>query len=185
MGGSRLQRAPIQPGGGGPDTAQVDEVIDAEVAEARPPPLDRRQLARLLRLRMPDLLLDESGGPGESGAFALYTLSDPRDLRDVRYVGQTRSPQRRLLQHIHTARLWMPDELPWWVGEPKLRPLYDWIRALHRNEYRLPVMLVTAWTDSARAARLAERELILAHLNRRQPLFNVEREILARQVPLL
>lgn len=143
------------------------------------------QLGRLLRLRMPDLLLDESGGPAGETMVAVYTLSDPRDLRDVRYVGQTRSPQRRLLQHIHMARLWLPEEVPWWFGEPKLRPLYDWIRALHRDEYRLPVMLVTAWVESVRAARLLEREQIHLHLNRGQVLFNVEREILERQVPLV
>lgn len=166
-------------------------------SEAQWRPLDRLQLGRLLRLRLPDLLLDETGGPaadradaadaadGAHPAVAVYTLSDPRDLRDVRYVGQTRAPQRRLLQHIRTARLWLPEEVPWWFGEPKLRPLYDWIRALHRDDYRLPVMLVTGWAESVRAARLLERELIHLHLNRRQELFNVEREILERQVPLL
>lgn len=167
------------------ETGEVHESSEGSAHGATRLPLDRPQLARLVRLRLPGLLLDETGGAPAEGAVAVYTLSDPRDLRDVRYVGQTRSPQRRLLQHIHTARLWLPDDLPWWFGKPKLRPLYDWIRALHRDEYRLPVMLVTAWTGSVRAARLAERELIHAHLNRRQELFNVEREILERQVPLL
>lgn len=146
-------------------------------------PLEKHQLGRYVRQRLPDLLLDESGAP--AAGVAIYTLSDPRDLRCVRYVGQTRSPQRRLLQHIHTARLWLPDEVPWWFGAPKLRPLYEWIRALHRDEHRLPVMLVTAWSASVRAARLAERELILQHLGRQQELFNMERDILERQVPLL
>jgi hypothetical protein len=146
-------------------------------------PLDKRQLGQHIRQCLPDLLLDETGLPAEG--FALYTLSDPRDLREVRYVGQTRSPQRRLLQHIHAARLWMPEELPWWVGPPKLRPLYEWIRALHAEDYRLPAMLVTAWSPSVTAARLAERELILRHLHGRRALFNVEGEILARQMPLL
>lgn len=148
-----------------------------------PGPLDKRQLGHYIRQRLPDLLLDESGAAG--GGVAVYTLSDPRDLRAVRYVGQTRSPQRRLLQHIHTARLWLPEEVPWWFGAPKLRPLYDWIRELHRDEYRLPVMLITSWSESVRTARLAERELILLHLGGQRELFNVEREILARQVPLL
>ncbi len=146
-------------------------------------PLDKRQLGVLIRQRLPDLLLDESGL--QPGGIAVYTLSDPRDLRDVRYVGQTRAPRQRLLQHIHTARLWLPEELPWWVGPPKLRPLYEWIRALHAEDHRLPAMLVTGWCDTLAAARLAERELILQHLHRRQTLFNVEQEILARQVPLL
>lgn len=145
-------------------------------------PLDRRQLGRYIRERLPDLLLDESGG-GEG--VAVYTLSDPRDLRCVRYVGQTRAPRRRLMQHIQAARLWLPEELPWWVGSPKLRPLYDWIRELHRDEYRLPTMLITGWSQSITGARLAERELILTHLGRRQELLNVEREILDRQLPLV
>jgi len=145
-------------------------------------PLDKRQLGRYIRERLPDLLLDESGGPGEG--VALYTLSDPRDLRCVRYVGQTRAPQRRLVQHIQRAQLWLPEDMPWWFGAPRLRPLYDWIRELHREEYRLPTMLITSWVEGAKAARLAERELILAHLGRRQELLNVEREILARQLPL-
>lgn len=146
-------------------------------------PLDRRQLGRHIRQRMPDLLLDESRE--EVRGFAIYTLSDPRDLRDVRYVGQTRSPRRRLLQHIQMARLWLPEDLPWWFGEPQLRPLYEWVRELHREDYRLPTMLVTRWTDSVAAARLIERELILSHLGRGQVLFNVEREILEGQLPLL
>jgi hypothetical protein len=144
-------------------------------------PLDKRRLGRYIRERLPDLLLDESGG---GAGVAVYTLSDPRDLRCVRYVGQTRAPRRRLMQHIQTARLWMPEELPWWFGSPKLRPLYDWIRELHREEYRLPTMLITGWSQSIAGARLAERELILTHLGRRQELLNVEREILDRQMPL-
>jgi len=146
-------------------------------------PLDRQQLGRHIRQRMVELLLDESGE--EASGFAVYTLSDPRDLRDVRYVGQTRSPRRRLLQHIQMSRLWLPEDLPWWFGEPQLRPLYEWMRELHRDDYRLPAMLITRWTDSVAAARLIERELILSHLGRGQVLFNVEREILERQMPLL
>lgn len=153
---------------------------------SRLPPLERPQLGRLIRLRAPELLLDDSGGPPAAGnGFAIYTLSDPRDVLEVRYVGQTRTPSRRLLQHIHTARLWLPDEVPWWFGAPKLRPLYEWIRSLHRDGYRLPAMRITAWAGSVQAARLAERELILQHLGRGRVLFNVEREILDRQVPLL
>jgi hypothetical protein len=146
-------------------------------------PLDKQQLARLIRQRLSGLLLDESGA--EPSGFAVYTLSDPRDLREVRYVGQTRSPKRRLLQHIQTAQLWLPEDLPWWFGAPELRPLYEWVRELHREEYRLPTMLITRWTDSVKSARLFERELILSHLGRGQALFNVEREILERQMPLL
>jgi hypothetical protein len=74
--------------------------------------------------------------------FAVYTLSDPRALRDVRYVGQTRSPTRRLGQHINTARLWLSDEVPWWFKSPELRPLYEWIRQLHSDERRLVTAIV-------------------------------------------
>lgn len=140
-------------------------------------------LARLIRTRLPGLLADVSGT--EPGGFAIYTLSDPRDLRQVRYVGQTRLPRRRLLQHLQTARLWLPDELPWWVPAPELRPLYEWIRALHGDQYRLPAMLVTAWTSSATAARLAERELILSSLRAGHALLNVENERQDRQALLL
>lgn len=148
-----------------------------------PKPLDKRELNQLIRSRLTGLLMDASGA--DPGAFAIYTLSDPRDLRQVRYVGQTRLPRRRLLQHINTARLWLPDELPWWVVKPELRPLYEWIRELHRDDYRLPAMLVTAWVPTLAEARLAERELILDYLARGHELLNVEREILRRQMPLL
>jgi hypothetical protein len=145
-------------------------------------PLPKPELNRFIRTRLPGLLLDASGM--EPGGFAIYTLSDPRDLQHVRYVGQTRLPRRRLLQHLNTARLWLPDEVPWWFAAPELRPLYEWIRELHRDEYRLPAMLITAWTGSNAEARLAERELILSHLDRRHELLNVERELLAGR-PLL
>lgn len=61
-------------------------------------PLPKPELAHLIRARLPGLLLDVSGMP--PSGFAIYTLSDPRDLRHVRYVGQTRLPRRRLLQHL-------------------------------------------------------------------------------------
>jgi len=116
---------------------------------------------------------------------AIYILSDPRSLRDVRYVGQTSSPARRFLQHLKTARLWLPDDVPWWVQSPKLRPLYNWIRELYTDEYRLPVMVVSAWADSVREARVAERALIVECLRERRRLLNVEMEILGRQIPLV
>jgi hypothetical protein len=146
-------------------------------------PLPKPELAYLIRARLPGLLLDVSGA--QAAGFALYTLSDPRDLRHVRYVGQTRLPRRRLLQHLQCARLWLPDEVPWWFGRPELRPLYEWIRALHRDEYRLPTMLITAWMGSNAEARVAERELILQHLAHQHELLNFERGLLARQAQLL
>jgi hypothetical protein len=146
-------------------------------------PLNRIQLGQQIRRHVREQLYDELG-VRESGS-AIYMLSDPRSIRDVRYVGQTSSPARRFLQHLNTAKLWLPDEVPWWVKSPKLRPLYTWIRELYTDEYRLPVMVVNAWVDSAREARVAERALIVDCLRERLRLLNVEGEILGRQLPLL
>jgi hypothetical protein len=165
-------------GPGGPDKTGRRS---AEYAMLQP--LSKPELAFLIRARLPSLLLDVSGMP--PAGFAIYTLSDPRDLRHVRYVGQTRLPRRRLLQHLNCARLWLPDEVPWWFGSPELRPLYEWIRALHRDEYRLPAMLLTAWTGSVAEARLAERERIMQHLADQHELLNFEHELLERQSLLL
>jgi hypothetical protein len=145
-------------------------------------PLARQELNVLIQVRMPGLLVDASGV--EPGAFAIYTLADPRDLRHVRYVGQTRLPRRRLLQHLSNARLWLPDAVPWWFDSPELRPLYDWIRELHHDQYRLPAMLIHDWVGNAVAARRAERELILKYLSENHDLLNVERELLGRQMLL-
>jgi hypothetical protein len=126
-----------------------------------------------LRARAPQLLIDRSGSAGE---FAVYTLADPRDVMDVRYVGQTRSPRQRFFQHVNKARLWVPDELPWWIKLPRERPLYEWIRELHRDESRLPVMSVMQWHDDAGAAVAAERALIRDCLEGQLRLLNVEAE---------
>jgi hypothetical protein len=128
-------------------------------------------------------LYDDSGD--NARGIAIYTLSDPRSIRDVRYVGQTRSPARRFAQHLNTARLWLPDELPWWVESPKLRPLYTWIRALYSDGQRMPVMVVTAWTGSVGQARVLERARIVECLENRLEILNVEREILGRQGQLI
>ncbi len=145
--------------------------------------LNRVQIGQLVRRHVREQLYDESGM--STHGVAIYILSDPRSLRDVRYVGQTSSPARRFLQHLKTARLWLPDDVPWWVQSPKLRPLYNWIRELYTDEYRLPVMVVSAWADSVREARVAERALIVECLRERRRLLNVEMEILGRQIPLV
>ena len=124
------------------------------------------ELRRWLRLH----LYDESGVA--AAGIAIYSLADPREVRLSRYIGQTAHPRRRLLQHVRTARLWLPDERPWWVKAPRLRPLYGWIRELYREEGRLPVMIVHAWVEPPRA-RVAEREQIVACLARELPLLNV------------
>ncbi len=134
-----------------------------------------------MRQRVDALVCDDSGVAPEG--VAIYTLSDPRELRTVRYIGQTLVPRRRFLQHVRTARLWLPDELPWWVRSPRLRPLYGWIRELFGQEGRLPVMVVSSWVGAAQA-RVCERSLICACLERQQPLLNFEGELRRRQ-PLL
>jgi hypothetical protein len=123
-------------------------------------------------------LYDDSGVA--AGEVAIYALSDPRDLREVRYIGQTRAPRRRLQQHLSTARLWLPEQTPWWVKSPRLRPLYEWIRELYREGERLPVMVICAWVEATQA-RVAEREHICGCLERQLPLLNVEGEILRQQ----
>jgi len=145
--------------------------------------VDAAELNRLIRRRAARLLLDESGMPPEG--TAIYALADPRDVRTPRYIGQTRAPRRRLLQHIAQARLWLPDERPWWIKEPRLRPLYDWLRDLHRDEGRLPAMIVREWVPEEADARTVERTRILEGLARDWPLLNHEREVQGRQLGLL
>jgi hypothetical protein len=131
-----------------------------------------------LRTPLDAQLYDDSGVA--TGEVAIYALSDPRDLREVRYIGQTRAPRRRLRQHLSTARLWLPQQTPWWVKSPHLRPLYAWIRELYRDGERLPVMVICAWVEATHA-RTAEREHICAGLARQLPLLNVEGELLRQQ----
>ena len=128
-------------------------------------------------------LYDDSGAVPRG--TAIYCLSDPRDVREVRYVGQTNLPRRRFLQHLNTAKLWLPDETPWWVKSPRMRPLYGWIRELYRDGRRLPVMVVCAWVETVSDARVAERSRIYECLENRLQLLNVESEILGRQIPLI
>jgi hypothetical protein len=127
-------------------------------------------LQRELRRRLHLHLYDESGVT--PAGTAIYSLADPREVRVSRYVGQTTQPARRLMQHLRTARLWLPDETPWWIEAPRLRPLYHWIRELHSQEGRLPVMIVHAWVDTQHAQR-AERNHIRVCLERQLPLLNI------------
>lgn len=132
-----------------------------------------------LRRSIPQLLVDHS--PDGVGAVAIYTLSDPRDVRDIRYVGQTRAPESRYRQHVNKASPWLPDELPWWIKAPRDRPLHEWIRALHRDGGRFPFMTVVAWHAELRLARAAERALILDGLEQGLPLLNFEAEVARRR----
>jgi hypothetical protein len=128
-------------------------------------------------------LYDESGLSAQG--TAIYYLSDPREIREVRYVGQTKDPKRRFAQHLNTARLWLTDERPWWVKSPKLRPLSEWIRQLYHDEYRLPTMIITQWVESGAQARLAERTRICACIRNQQLLLNFENEVIGQQFLLL
>jgi hypothetical protein len=137
---------------------------------------------RDIRHRLRALRFDDSGD--EPSEFAIYTLSDPRDLRLVRYVGQTADPGRRHAQHVAAARLSIPDTTPWWIPRPELRPLYTWIRALHSEGGRLPAMIVAAWCQGAVDARALERETILRYLAEQMPLLNREAGSFGKQIPL-
>src|SRR5262245_30367338 len=122
---------------------------------------------------------------GERGGTAVYTLADPRDLQSPRYVGQTRDPHARFAQHVQTARLWLPDSVPWWVRSPKHRPLYAWIRELNRDGGRLPFMWVEEWVEPDADALVAERAVIMRWLARGAELLNAEALKLGAQLPLL
>jgi hypothetical protein len=161
---------------GGPSRRKAFDKITA-------PMLAQTELARRIRRHVERDLFDDSGVL--PAGTAVYSLADPRELRVPRYIGQTASPQRRFLQHLCTARLWLPDERPWWVAQPKLRPLYEWIRELHRDGDRLPTMVIHHWVGTTQAARLLERARIHECLANQLPLLNVERELLGTQIPLI
>jgi hypothetical protein len=131
----------------------------------------RALLARRLRKARLYNIVDQT--QGAVGEVAIYALSDPRDAQAARYVGQTRNPASRFMQHINMARLWLPDELPWWIQRPELRPLYSWIRGLYADEGRLPVMFVVGWT-TAQLARSDERRFIASYLEGGLSLLNFE-----------
>jgi hypothetical protein len=145
-------------------------------------PLSKAQLARHIRKHVASQLYDESVQDPEG--TAIYELADPREIRRVRYVGQTSGPSRRFLQHLTAARLWLPEERPWWVKSPKLLPLYTWIRELYRDEFRLPTMVITRWAATSTEARLAERHRIYECLAKQLPLLNIESQTLGQQIPL-
>ena len=143
----------------------------------------KAELARRIRHHVERELYDDSGL--EAAGTAIYSLADPRELRLTRYIGQSSAPRRRFLQHLSTARLWLPEERPWWIKQPRLRPLYEWLRQLYEQEQRLPTMVIHGWVDTTRGARLAERARIVAALAADLPLLNVERELLGRHMPLI
>ena len=139
----------------------------------------RRSLAAAARLHVHD------AAAGCGAGTAVYTLADPRDVLRPRYVGQTRDPHARFAQHVRTARLWLPDTTPWWVRSPKHRPLYAWIRELHRVGGRLPFMWVEEWVELDRDPLVAERAAIMRWLARSAALLNAEALKLGPQLPLI
>jgi hypothetical protein len=144
----------------------------------------KAELTRLIRAASRSHIYDD-GGAIDARGTAVYTLADPRDVRGVRYVGQTRDPRRRFAQHVRTARLWLPDDTPWWVVSPKYRPLYTWIRALYRDEGRLPFMWVAEWVGGDGDALAAERATIVRLLGAGAALLNVEARTNRPQLVLL
>jgi hypothetical protein len=150
-----------------------------EEVPSGPAVLSQTELTRFVRKRFVHHYYDQSGGGSEG--YAIYWLTDPRDLQVVRYVGQTRSPKSRYLQHLNTARLWLPDQTPWWIPKLDMRPLYEWIRALYKEEQRLPVMVVSLWLPTAAEARHVERSYILQLLHAKETLLNVESEVMTRR----
>lgn len=141
------------------------------------------QVSRRIRLHVErELYVDADTAPGGT---AIYSLADPRHLRQIRYIGQTSQPRRRFLQHLNAARLWLPEERPWWIKSPKLRPLYTWIRELYADELRLPTMVICSWAETTKEARMQERRWIMEALAGRLPLLNVEAESLGEQIQLI
>jgi hypothetical protein len=141
-----------------------------------PTPLAGGVVRQRLRQQRAQLVCDVATAlPDGSAGVALYLLSDPRTVRAVRYVGQSRAPVRRYTQHVHAACL--PQTLqqaPWWLREPRLLPLYQWIRALYADGGRLPFMLITERAPSVAAARGREQLLIAEHHRAGHELLNHE-----------
>ncbi|MEO8315589.1 MAG: GIY-YIG nuclease family protein [Pseudomonadota bacterium] len=138
----------------------------------------QHDIARRIRRSCSLHILDVTDA--EPSEAAIYALADPRDLELVRYIGQTRAPRSRFLQHMNEARLWLPDELPWWIKSPHLRPLYLWIRELYA-EQRLPLMMIVAWTQCD-LARQEEGRHIREYLRHQKPLLNRETESFLRKL---
>lgn len=150
----------------------MNEALEAEFGQHATSAADSKlALARRLRRCRMHNIIDQT--EGELGEVAIYTLSDPRDVQEVRYVGQTRNPLSRYSQHINAAKLWLPDEMPWWVKREELRPLYTWIRTLHAEDQRLPMMFVVGWT-SRELARSDERRFVRTLVVEHLPLLNQE-----------
>jgi hypothetical protein len=162
--------------------SQTNLAIDTDDLDAglpAAPPVTPRLLRLQVRRELSEHLYYEA--QPQIGAIAIYTLSDPRDLKEIRYVGQSAAPVRRYVQHVTLACPWLSDDTPWWNKAPKLRPLHEWVRQLHRDERRLPVMVVRQWCQDSAEARAAERARIAEGLKGGIALLNFEAELLGRQ----
>jgi hypothetical protein len=160
----------------------VDEVLaTAETLQAISVSEVKRALARRVRRCREYNIIDQT--TAGSGEVAIYALSDPRDVQAVRYLGQTRNPVSRYTQHINAARLWVPEERPWWIKREALRPLYTWIRGLYFDERRLPSMMLIAWTQASEA-RQEEGRHIREYLRHQLPLLNRETAVFHRKSQL-
>lgn len=98
--------------------------------------------------------------PKRSGAFAVYGLAEDGNRERVQYLDFTVNPQRRLLQHWMSPRLWLSRRAADRITSSTLQPLCHWIRALYEQKQRLPVMAIYEWLPSlsqAEAAAFAHR----------------------------
>ena len=130
-------------------------------------------------------LLGDAGGHACRGVRLLAAVDAGWHPDQFGEPGAEGDPRRRFAQHVRTARLWLPDELPWWLRSPKHRPLYEWIRALYRDDARLPFMWVAEWVEPGGDPRVAERAAIVRLLAEGAALLNFEACTRGPQLPLL
>ena len=71
------------------------------------------------------------------------------------------------------------------MRSPKHRPLYGWIRALHRDGGRLPIMWIEEWVEPGADPLVAERAAMMRLMTAGAALLNVEASRLGAQLPLL
>jgi len=88
----------------------------------------------------------------------LYVLDDPREPGNIRYVGQTQSPQHRLGFHCHAGLRSDPN-----------RPLYRWVQELLSEGFR-PRMRIWATVEFSHANQ--KEKVLIAGLSRCFDLLN-------------
>jgi hypothetical protein len=100
----------------------------------------------------------DSPDPLPSGQYVIYALIDPTDEK-VYYVGQTRSPQRRLEQHLGARHH---------QGEKG-----EWLRRLKQKGAQ-PLIRILETVTGAQAALEKEQEWIRHFLKQQMPLCNAQ-----------